>query len=161
MWKNPSEKESAFPPARPTTAPQPPAGASPAGVVMPATVPAPAPRAAERPTHLGKTVFVKGSITGGEDLYVDGRVEGTIDLAKNTVTIGLNGQVQADVTAREVVIQGKLSGNVTASDRVEIRAQGALTGDVTCARISIEDGAFFKGGIDIQKAASNKVASVG
>jgi cytoskeletal protein CcmA (bactofilin family) len=159
MWKNQPEKESAFPPARPTATPQPTPAAPPAA--MPAAVAAPAPRSAERPTHLGKSVFIKGSITGGEDLYVDGRVEGTIDLAKSTVTIGLNGQVQADVTAREVIIQGKLSGNITASDRVEIRAQGALTGDVTCARISIEDGAFFKGGIDIQKSASSKVASVG
>lgn len=160
MWKNQPEKESAFPPARPNTAPQPPTAVATSPAPMPTAVPAPAPRAAERPTHLGKSVYVKGAISGGEDLYVDGRVEGTIDLAKNTVTIGLNGQVQADVTAREVVIQGKLSGNVTAGDRVEIRAQGALTGDVTCARISIEDGAFFKGGIDIQKTAS-KVASVG
>lgn len=160
MWKNQPEKESAFPPARPNTAPQPPASAAPAAA-MPTAVPAPAPRTAERPTHLGKSVFIKGAISGGEDLYVDGRLEGTIELPKNTVTIGLNGQVQADVTAREVVIQGKLSGNVIASDRVEIRAQGALTGDVTCARISIEDGAFFKGGIDIQKAAASKVASVG
>lgn len=159
MWKNQPEKESTFPPARPNIAPQP-TPAAPAAA-MPAAVAAPAPRSAERPTHLGKSVFIKGSITGGEDLYVDGRVEGTIDLAKSTVTIGLNGQVQADVTAREVIIQGKLSGNINASDRVEIRAQGALTGDVTCARISIEDGAFFKGGIDIQKSANSKVASVG
>lgn len=155
MWKNQSEKELPVPQSR---AAQPPAPVPP---VATAPAPAPAPRSAERPTHIGKTVFLKGTITGGEDLFVDGKLEGSIDLSKNTVTIGLNGQVQADVNAREVIIQGKLSGNVIAGDRVEIRAQGALTGDVTCARISIEDGAFFKGGIDIQKTASSKVASVG
>lgn len=102
-------------------------------------------------------MLLKGSITGTEDLYVDGRLEGSVELPGNGVTVGVNGQVQANVTAREVVILGKLNGNVTASDRVEIRAQGALTGDVSAARISIEDGAFFKGGIDIRKSGTAKV----
>lgn len=154
MWKNQPEKEPLTP------QPQPARPAAPSAPLAAAPVAAPAPRGSERPTHIGKTVFLKGAITGGEDLYVDGKLEGSIDLPKNAVTIGLNGQVQADVAAREVIIQGKLSGNITAGDRVEIRAQGALTGDVTCARISIEDGAFFKGGIDIQKGAA-KVASMG
>lgn len=156
MWKNQPEKEPAAAPPRPV---------APTPTVTAPTITAPpptaTPRGAERPTHIGKTMSLKGTITGGEDLYIDGRLEGTVELPKNSVTIGLNGQVQADITAHEVIIQGKLGGNVTASDRVEIRAQGALTGDVTCARISIEDGAFFKGGIDIQKSSSSKVASVG
>jgi cytoskeletal protein CcmA (bactofilin family) len=88
---------------------------------------------------------------GTESLYIDGKVEGSISLPGNRVTIGRNGQVGANVTAREVVVLGKVRGNVTASDRVDIRAEGALSGDVTAARISIEDGAFFKGGIDIRK----------
>lgn len=155
MWKNQPEKEPLAAPPRPAQSSAP-ASSTP---IVSAPPPA-APRGAERPTHIGKTVALKGTITGGEDLFVDGKLEGSIDLGKNTVTIGLNGQVQADVTAREVIIQGKLSGNVIAGDRVEIRAQGALTGDVTCARISIEDGAFFKGGIDIQKSPVSKVASV-
>jgi len=117
-----------------------------------------APRGADRPTHLSKTVVLKGTITGNEDLYVDGKLEGSVELPNNTVTVGVNGQVQANVSAREVVILGKLNGNVSAADRVEIRAQGALTGDVSAARISIEDGAFFKGGIDIRKGASTAKA---
>ena len=101
---------------------------------------------------ISKGLFVKGEISGSESLYIDGKVEGTINLPGNRVTIGRNGQVGANVTAREVVVMGKVRGNVSASDRVDIRAEGALSGDVAAARISIEDGAFFKGGIDIRKA---------
>jgi cytoskeletal protein CcmA (bactofilin family) len=100
---------------------------------------------------ISKGLFVKGEISGTESLYIDGKVEGSISLAGNRVTVGRNGQVNASVTAREVVVMGKVRGNVTATDRVDIRAEGALTGDVAAARISIEDGAFFKGGIDIRK----------
>lgn len=101
---------------------------------------------------IGKGLFIKGEITGSESLFIDGKVEGSILLNGNRVTVGRNGQVAASITAREVVVLGKVRGNVTASDRVDIRAEGALTGDVSAARISIEDGAFFKGGIDIRKA---------
>ena len=101
---------------------------------------------------ISKGLFVKGEISGTESLYIDGKVEGSISLPGNRVTIGRNGQVGANVTAREVVVLGKVRGNVSASDRVDIRAEGALSGDVAAARISIEDGAFFKGGIDIRKA---------
>ena len=100
---------------------------------------------------IGKGLFIKGEITGSESLFVDGKVEGSINLGGNRVTIGRNGQVAASITAREIVILGKVRGNIAASDRVDIRAEGALTGDVIAARISIEDGAFFKGGIDIRK----------
>ena len=101
---------------------------------------------------IGKGLFIKGEITGTESLFIDGKVEGTIALPGNRVTMGRNGQVASSITAREIVILGKVRGNIAASDRVDIRAEGALTGDVTAARISIEDGAFFKGGIDIKKA---------
>jgi cytoskeletal protein CcmA (bactofilin family) len=101
---------------------------------------------------ISKGLFVKGEISGTESLYIDGKVEGAINLPGNRVTIGRNGTVGANVTAREVVVMGKVRGNVSASDRVDIRAEGALSGDVSAARISIEDGAFFKGGIDIRKA---------
>ena len=101
---------------------------------------------------ISKGLFVKGEISGTESLYIDGKVEGSINLPGNRVTVGRNGQVGANVTAREVVVLGKVRGNVSASDRVDIRAEGALSGDVAAARISIEDGAFFKGGIDIRKA---------
>jgi cytoskeletal protein CcmA (bactofilin family) len=101
---------------------------------------------------IGRSLVIKGEVSGSESLYIDGRVEGTINLADNRVTIGRNGSVQANVNAKEVVVMGKLHGNVTVSDRVDIRAEGALTGDVVAHRLSIEDGAFFKGSVDLKKS---------
>ncbi len=115
---------------------------------------------------IGKSLVIKGEVTGSESLYIDGRVEGAINLPGNRVTIGRNGQVQANVNAKEIVILGKVKGNLTASDRVDIRNEGSLAGDVVCQRISIEDGAYFKGSIDIRKPnpkemnGSTKVESV-
>jgi cytoskeletal protein CcmA (bactofilin family) len=103
---------------------------------------------------IGKSLVIKGEVSGSEALYIDGRVEGSIALAGNRVTIGRNGVVSANIQAREIVILGKVKGNLLAGDRVEIRNEGSLTGDVVAQRISIEDGAFFKGGIDIQKPGS-------
>jgi cytoskeletal protein CcmA (bactofilin family) len=100
---------------------------------------------------IGKSLVIKGEVTGSESLYIDGRVEGSINLSGNRVTVGRNGVVSANVNAREIVVLGKVRGNLTASDRVDIRSDGSLTGDVVAARISIEDGAYFKGGIDIRK----------
>lgn len=118
--------------------------------------PAPAPRNAvinsQEQATIGKSLVIKGEVTGSESLYIDGRVEGTITLPGHRVTIGRNGQIQANVTAKELVILGKLKGNVTISDRVDIRNEGSLSGDVDCQRIAIEDGAYFKGSIDIRKA---------
>jgi cytoskeletal protein CcmA (bactofilin family) len=105
---------------------------------------------------IGKSLVVKGEVSGSESLYIDGKVEGTINLPGNRVTVGRNGQVAANILAREVVVLGKVRGNVTASDRVDIRSEGSLTGDVAAARISIEDGAYFKGGIDIRKPNEGK-----
>jgi cytoskeletal protein CcmA (bactofilin family) len=93
-------------------------------------------------------------------LYIDGKVEGAINLPGNRVTVGRNGQVSANISAREVVVLGKVRGNINASDRVDIRSEGSLTGDVIAQRISIEDGAFFKGGIDIRKPGQTKDGSV-
>ena len=95
--------------------------------------------------------MIKGEVTGSESLYIDGRVEGSINLPGNRVTVGRNGVVAANISAREIVVLGKVRGNMTASDRVDIRGEGSLTGDVVAQRISIEDGAYFKGGIDIRK----------
>jgi cytoskeletal protein CcmA (bactofilin family) len=124
--------------------------------------PAPAPTAQGASTGeqatIGKSLVIKGEVTGSESLYIDGKVEGAISLPGNRVTVGRNGQVAANITAREIVVLGKVRGNVTASDRVDIRSEGSLTGDVTAQRISIEDGAFFKGGIDIRKPGSNEKA---
>ena len=101
--------------------------------------------------HIGKSVIVKGEITGSEDLYVDGEVRGGIELREHALTVGPNGKVEANVIAREIVVQGTLNGNVHASDKIEIRKAGSLLGDLTTARIIIEDGAYFKGSIDISK----------
>jgi cytoskeletal protein CcmA (bactofilin family) len=118
-------------------------------------VPAAAPRnaavnSADQAT-IGKSLVIKGEVTGSESLYIDGRVEGSINLPGNRVTVGRNGVVNANIVAREIVVIGKVRGNLQASDRVDIRNEGSLTGDVIAQRISIEDGAFFKGGIDIRK----------
>jgi cytoskeletal protein CcmA (bactofilin family) len=139
-------------PARPATP------ATPSFEASARPAPAPAQSAGEQAT-IGKSLVVKGEVTGSESLYVDGKVEGSINLPGNRVTVGRNGQVAANITAREIVVLGKVRGNVTASDRVDIRSEGSLTGDVTAQRISIEDGAFFKGGIDIRKPGSNEKAT--
>ncbi len=107
--------------------------------------------AAGEQATIGKSLVIKGEVTGSESLYIDGKIEGTITLSGNRVTVGRNGQVSANITAREIVVLGKVRGNMIASDRVDIRSEGSLTGDVAAQRISIEDGAFFKGGIDIRK----------
>ncbi len=101
---------------------------------------------------IGKAVKIVGQIFTKEDLYVDGDVEGTIESQDNKVTIGPNGRVQAGIKAREVVILGQVKGNVEAADKVDIRKDARLEGDIVSARISIEDGALFKGSIDIRKA---------
>jgi cytoskeletal protein CcmA (bactofilin family) len=101
---------------------------------------------------IGRSLVIKGEITGSESLYIDGKVEGTINLNDNRVTIGRNGDVKANVSAKEVVVMGKLHGNVVVTDRVDIRAEGALSGDVVAHRLSIEDGAYFKGSVDLKRS---------
>jgi cytoskeletal protein CcmA (bactofilin family) len=101
---------------------------------------------------IGRSLFIKGEVSGSESLYIDGRIEGSIDLADNRVTIGRSGSVAANITAREVVIMGKVQGNVQCADRLDIRSEGALTGDVVTQRISIEDGALVKGSVQVRAA---------
>jgi len=105
---------------------------------------------------IGRTLVIKGEISGAESLYIDGRVEGTINIPESRVTIGRNGSVAADVNAREVVIMGKVQGNVICSDRLDIRSDGAVTGDVVTQRISVEDGAILKGSVQVQATAEPK-----
>jgi len=152
MWKPTQQGQSAPPPT-----PEP---ARPVPVQQPAYE---APRTTPTATvgeqaSISKGLSIKGEITGTESLFIDGRVEGSISIPGNRVTVGKNGVVTASISAREIVVLGKLKGNVSATDRVDIRAEGALTGDVAAARISIEDGAFFKGGIDIRKPDAKPVA---
>ena len=101
---------------------------------------------------IGRSLVIKGEVSGSETLYVDGRIEGTINIAENRVTVGRNGTVAANITAREVVIMGKVTGNIQCSDRVDIRSEGSLTGDVVTQRISVEDGAILKGSVQVRSA---------
>jgi cytoskeletal protein CcmA (bactofilin family) len=101
---------------------------------------------------LGKSVIVKGQIFSREDLTIDGEVEGTVDLQEHRLTVGPNGKVVASVKAREVVVLGTIHGNVETSDKIDIRRDAKLVGDLRTARIVIEDGAYFKGNIDIIRA---------
>jgi cytoskeletal protein CcmA (bactofilin family) len=101
--------------------------------------------------HIGKSVQIKGELTGSEDLYLDGSIEGTIDLRDHSLIIGPNGKIKAGITARDLVVHGRVEGNVTATGRVELRKSCTLIGDVSTQRIVIEDGAFFKGAIDIKE----------
>jgi cytoskeletal protein CcmA (bactofilin family) len=100
---------------------------------------------------IGKAVKVVGQIFSREDLYIDGEVEGTVEALEHKLTIGPNGTVRATIKAREVVALGAIHGNVEATDKIEIRKDAKLTGDIRTARIIIEDGAYFKGSIDIVK----------
>lgn len=99
---------------------------------------------------IGRSLVIKGEVTGAEALFIDGRVEGTISFPDNRVTIGRNGSVAANITAKEVVIMGKVQGNVQCSDRLDIRSEGVLSGDVITHRISVEEGAILKGGVEVR-----------
>jgi cytoskeletal protein CcmA (bactofilin family) len=105
---------------------------------------------------IGRSVVIKGEVSGTESLYIDGRIEGTVNFAEHRVTIGRNGSVAANISAREVVILGKVQGNIQCSDRLDIRSEGALTGDVVTQRISVEDGAVLKGSVQVRAVEHNK-----
>jgi len=101
--------------------------------------------------NIGKSVVIKGELSGSEDLYLDGEVEGSVELNGNSLTVGPNGRVRAHVNAREVVVNGQMDGNITARERVELRKSAVLVGDIRTQRIMIEEGAYFKGSIDVQR----------
>jgi cytoskeletal protein CcmA (bactofilin family) len=104
---------------------------------------------------LGSTIVVKGEITSDEDLQIDGKVEGNISLRGHRLTVGRTAQLNSEINAREVIVYGNASGNLRARDRVEIKKDGHVIGDITTTRISIEDGAYFKGHIEIERAQSS------
>jgi cytoskeletal protein CcmA (bactofilin family) len=113
------------------------------------------------PATIGRSLHIKGEVIGSESLYIDGRVEGSITLPDSRVTVSRDAKVAANITAREVVVFGKVSGNIYASDRVDIRSEGSVTGDVAAQRITIGYGAFFRGGMDIGKPGQQKDMIVG
>jgi len=108
---------------------------------------------------IGKSVVLKGQIYGREDLTIDGEVEGTVELQEHRLTIGPNGKVVATIKAREIVVLGTVHGNVEAREKIDIRKEAKVVGDIRTARIVIEDGAYFKGSIDIARAEAPKPAA--
>jgi len=103
---------------------------------------------------IGKSLLIKGEITGTESLHIEGTVEGTVNLPDDRVTVGRNGRVSADIAAREIVVLGEVVGSCEASDHLDIRNEGSLCGDVIVSRISVEDGAFLRGSIDVRGEAA-------
>jgi cytoskeletal protein CcmA (bactofilin family) len=110
--------------------------------------------------RLGASLHVKGEISGNEDLHIDGSVEGLVQLEDRKLTVGASAKLTADVVAREVVVYGSVKGNLRARDRIEIKKDGSVVGDLTTARIMIEDGAYFKGSIEIDRSAAGSDADL-
>jgi len=162
MWNRRKEEEHYTP--KPAAAPPTPSELAKEGIPM-STLPG---RSASEPhyeTHrggqavLGKSVIVKGQIFSREDLTIDGEVEGTVELQEHRLTVGPNGKVVASVKAREIVVLGTIHGNVETTDKIDIRKDAKLVGDIKTARIVIEDGAYFKGNIDIIRAEAPRPAA--
>jgi cytoskeletal protein CcmA (bactofilin family) len=109
--------------------------------------------------QIGRTVHIKGEISGNEDIYIDGEVEGSIQLAGSSLSVGPNGRVQANIAAKNVTVAGSLTGNIQASERTELRRTAVVNGDVETRRIAIEDGAFFRGKLDIRREAKGQPGS--
>jgi cytoskeletal protein CcmA (bactofilin family) len=106
------------------------------------------------PARIGKSIIINGEVKGGEDLIVDGRVEGTVTLSESRLTIGPNAHVSADLSAKDVLILGHVQGNVVASGRVELRAGCQMEGDIRALRLAVEDNAVFRGKVDLTQAVS-------
>jgi len=148
MWKR---DEAVRPATGQPAAPQPPA---------PVTAGAPGPRldavhSLERDiVNIGKSVVIKGELNGSEDLTIEGHVEGTIQLRDHVLTIGPNGRIKAQVFAKAVIVLGEVTGNVTASDKVDIRDNGSVDGDIVSPRVAIAEGAHFRGSVDMQRKSA-------
>jgi cytoskeletal protein CcmA (bactofilin family) len=149
MWNRRKEEEYI-----PKPTPQPPTAASLAREGIPMnTLPARnlEVEASRSTASIGKSVIIKGQLFSREDLYVDGEVEGSVEMQEHRLTVGPNGKVNAGVKAREIIVLGTIHGNVEVGDKIEIRKEAKLVGDIKTARIVIEDGAYFKGSIDIAR----------
>ena len=108
--------------------------------------------------NIGKSVVIKGELSGSEDLTIEGHVEGRIELRENVLTIGPNGKIRAEVFAKAVIVLGEMTGNVTASEKVDIRDNGSVDGDIISPRVAIAEGAHFRGSVDMQRAGAAKPA---
>lgn len=147
MWKRENEPQSATPSTTPVTPPS----APPRREVEAA--PAPPPSRVSEPAgraQIGVGTIVRGEITGEEDLLIEGRVEGRIDLRQNAVTVGAKGRLAAEIIARAILVDGEVDGNLTAEEQIVVRKSGRVKGDLCAPRVTIEDGARFKGGIDME-----------
>jgi len=162
MWNKRRDEEPArpyTPPAAPAVSPAAPSLAEPKKETTTMSMPSGRYEQEPRSATIGKAVKIIGQIHSKEDLYVDGDVEGTVEAPDNRLTVGPNGSVNATIKAREVVALGSIQGNVEAADRIEIKKEARLVGDIRTARIVIEDGAYFKGSIDIVKPEPAKVSA--
>jgi len=108
------------------------------------------------PARIGKTVVIRGEVKGNEDLIVDGRIEGTVSLAENRLTIGLTANVAADLSAKDILILGKVQGNLVASGRIELRAGSQVVGDIRALRLAVEDNAVFRGKVDLTQSVARE-----
>ena len=113
----------------------------------------------ENPVNIGKSVQIKGELTGSEDLTIDGKVEGKIHMKDHNLTVGPNGSINAEIHAKAVVVLGKLVGNIKAGEKVEVAASGSMEGDIVAPRVALADGARFKGSIDMEGRAAAKAAA--
>jgi cytoskeletal protein CcmA (bactofilin family) len=109
--------------------------------------------------HIGKSVVIKGELSGSEDLTIEGQVDGKIELRQNVLTIGPNGKIKAQIFAKAVIVQGEVTGNITASEKVDIRDNGSVDGDITSPKVAIAEGAHFRGSIDMQRAGAGTTAA--
>ncbi len=148
MWKKDE-------PARPFAG-----GQGPAGDPPPAPTPSAPTRHVSEPVgqtgretvNIGKSVVIKGELSGSEDLTIEGQVDGKIELRDNVLTIGPNARIKAQVFAKSVIVLGKVNGNVSASEKIDIREHGSVEGDIVAPRVAIADGAYFRGSIDMQRS---------
>src|SRR5580700_5846019 len=153
MWKRDESVRPAS--GQPTTAPQAHAPV-PAGASSPRSD---ASHSMEKDiVNIGKSVVIKGELNGSEDLTIEGHVEGTIQLRDHVLTIGPNGRIKAQVFAKSVVVLGEMTGNVTASDKVDIRDNGSVDGDIVAPRVAIAEGAHFRGSVDMQRKGGTATA---
>ena len=150
MWKR---DEAVRPASGQPAAPPQPAAAVPAGA------PSPRPEVSHHMekdiVNIGKSVVIKGELNGSEDLTIEGHVEGTIQLKEHVLTIGPNGKIKAQVFAKSVIVLGEVTGNVTATDKVDIRDNGSVDGDIVSPRVAIAEGAHFRGSVDMQRKGNS------